>query len=186
MATSTFTRTVVILAALALAAPCLAAGAEVDAIPYFHRVNERVAVSGQPTPEQIAALPEAGFRTIINLRPDAELPTAPERQAAEAAGLRYVAIPFETASPSGEAAEEFLRATDDPAIYPVLIHCATANRASALWLVRRVLRDGWSLADAEKEARASGLTNEKLLEFARAFIEAHPADGKGRAAPAGP
>lgn len=170
-----FRRGAAALVALAWATLGLAAGTAVEEIPYFHRVDERVAVAGQPTVEQIAALAPAGFRTVVNLRPEAETPATPEKEAAAEAGLRYVAIPFATASPSGEAVEEFLKVTDDPTIYPVLIHCASANRASALWLIRRVLRDGWSLADAEREAKENGLTHDALLRFAREYVEAHSA-----------
>ncbi len=168
-------RSAAALAVLTWSGLGLAAGAVVEEIPYFHRVNERVAVSGQPTPEQIPALAQAGFLTIINLRPEAEFPASAEEKAAADAGLHYVAIPFATAKPSDIAVEEFLRVTANADVYPVLVHCATANRASALWLIRRVLHDGWSLADAEKEAKENGLTNDALLRFAREYVEAHPA-----------
>lgn len=172
---TSFTRSLVVLAALALAAHGLAEDSSLEAIPYFHRVNERVAVAGQPTPEQVAALAKAGFRTVINLRPEAEFPASAETKAAADAGLFYVSIPFVTAKPSSNAVEEFLRVSESADIYPVLIHCATANRASAFWLVRRVLRDGWTFDDAEKEAKANGLTHESLRQFALEYIEAHAA-----------
>ena len=171
---TTIRRFLVVAAALALAAPCVAADPEIEAIPYFHRVSGTVAVSGQPTPEQIAALAKAGFRTVINLRPETEFSASAEEQAAADAGLFYVSIPFVTAKPSNVALEEFLRVSGSADVYPVLIHCATANRASAFWLVRRVLRDGWTIDDAEKEARANGLTHESLRQFALEYVEAHP------------
>ncbi len=164
-----------VVAAIALS-PLLAAAAAsgIEEIDKYHRVSERVAVGGQPTPEQVAGLGPAGFRAVVNLRVETEADQVPEREAAAAAGLRYVAIPIVSASPSDEGVAEFLAVTDDPDLYPVFIHCATANRASALWMVRRVLREGWTLEEAEAEANRNGLTSEGLLKWARAYVEAHP------------
>jgi uncharacterized protein (TIGR01244 family) len=97
--------------------------------------------------------------------------------AARDAGLRYVRVPISKPTPTDEHVTAFLRATDDTSIYPVLIHCGTANRAAALWMVRRALRDGWSLDEAEHEALQNGLTSEGLRKFAREYIESH---GGGR------
>ena len=149
----------------------VAAGSGIEEIDKYHRVNDRVAVAGQPTPAQVVAIAQAGFRTIINLRQESELDARPEIEAAKDAGLRYISIPIVSASPSEERVEEFLRVTDDPEIYPVFIHCATANRASALWMMRRVLRDGWTLEEAEKEAAQNGLTSAALRTFARDYVE---------------
>jgi hypothetical protein len=64
--------------------------------------------------------------------------------------------------------------TDDATIYPVYIYCASGNRAAALWMIRRVLRDGWTLEKAEAEAVAAGLTRDEMRNFARGYIERHP------------
>ena len=64
----------------------------------FKRINDRITVSGQIEPEDVAALKAAGFTTIINNRPDGESPDQPESAAiaaaAEAAGMAYHAIPL--------------------------------------------------------------------------------------------
>ena len=55
------------------------------------------AVSPQITPAEIAAVKAAGFTTVIDNRPDAEIPaevqTEAMRRAVEAAGLTFVANP---------------------------------------------------------------------------------------------
>jgi hypothetical protein len=44
----------------------------------------------------------------------------------------------------------------------------------AFWMIRRVLRDGWSLEAAEEEATKVGLREAPhLVEFARNYIEKH-------------
>ena len=67
--------------------------------------------------------------------------------------------------------------TDDSALYPVFIYCASGNRAAALWMIRRVLRDGWASADAESEAERAGLKSAAMRDFARDYLRRH-AEGK--------
>jgi hypothetical protein len=70
------------------------------------------------------------------------------------------------------AVAEFLKITD--AELPkgrVLIHCAAAVRVAGFWMIRRVLRDGWSFERALEEANRIGLgNNPALIEFARSYI----------------
>ena len=69
------------LAAVVIAAAAFAS-VGVESIENFHRVSDRVATGGQPTPEQIAALADAGFNAIVNLREDAEFNDGPQFRAA--------------------------------------------------------------------------------------------------------
>ncbi|MEX0880392.1 MAG: protein tyrosine phosphatase family protein [Thermoanaerobaculia bacterium] len=165
----------------ALAAPLLAAAAFAtvgpEIIERFYRIDERVAVGAQPTPAQMAALADAGFRAVVNLRLESEFDAEPVALAARDAGLAYLPVPMSSTEPTDAAVEQFLRVTDDAAVYPVFIYCATANRATALWMVRRVLREGWAPADAEAEAERAGLKSAAMRDFARDYIRRH-ADNK--------
>ena len=163
------------LAAFALA-PMIAVGAVsgVDEIEFYHRVSERVAFGGQPAPSQVVALAQAGFRSVINLREEFEIDAQPEIEAAKDAGMLYIALPVPKTGPTDAQVKEFFRVTDDAGIYPVFIHCVTANRAAVLWMLRRALVDGWNVETAEKEAVQNGLTSEGLLKFAREYIASHP------------
>jgi hypothetical protein len=56
----------------------------------------------------------------------------------------------------------------------MFIHCTAAIRVGAFWMIRRVLRDGWTVDAARDEARKVGLTTAPHLEeFARGDIERH-------------
>jgi uncharacterized protein (TIGR01244 family) len=168
-----------LVAAFVVAPLIVAAGIGIDEIEYYHRVNDQVALGGQPTPAQVVALAQAGFSTIINLREESEFDAQPDVDAATDAGLRYIRIPISKPAPTNEQVKEFLLVTDNAGIYPAFIHCATANRAAALWMVRLVLHDGWSLETAEKEAAQNGLTSEALREFAREYIRSHGGGKQG-------
>jgi hypothetical protein len=60
----------------------------------------------------------------------------------------------------------------DPANQPVFIHCGSANRVGAMWLIKRVKVDGWDVDRALAEAVAIGLRAENLKAFALDYLSA--------------
>ena len=116
-----------------------------------------------------------GYKSIVNLRvaTEAGANVEAEAAAAKAAGVNYVHLPFNAASPDPTLVDRFLKAVTDPSNEPAFIHCASANRAAALWLIKRVQVDKWDVNRAAEEAAALGLTNPALKTFALDYIEAH-------------
>jgi uncharacterized protein (TIGR01244 family) len=140
----------------------------------FLRVNEKFCTGGQPRLEHLEMLKKDGVKAIINLRQPGEHRAAEEEAKAKELGLRYFNIPVVTGNPKDEQATEFLRITDDVENQPAFIHCTAAIRVGAFWMIRRVLRDGLTVEEAEKEAEKVGLRdNPHLNEFARQYIEKH-------------
>ena len=152
----------------------IAARQEIPPIRNFVQVNEEFCTGGQPRLEHLQKLKADGVKAIINLRPPVEHRAAEEEAKAKEVGLRYFNIPVVFGDPKDEQATEFLKILDDPANRPAFIHCASAIRVGAFWMIRRVLRDGWKVDAAEEEARKIGLKeNPHLNEFARKYIERH-------------
>ena len=141
----------------------------------FLRVNEEFCTGGQPRPEHLEKLKSEGIKAIINLRQASEHRAVEEEEAkAKELGLRYFHIPVSFGDPKEEQVTEFLKITDDPKNRPAFIHCAAGIRVGAFWMVRRVLRDGWTIEAAEEEAKKVGLRESPHLnEFARNYIEKH-------------
>ena len=164
------TRVLIALTGVLLAAAAFAAEGVVP-IERFYRITDRVAVGGQPTPEQVEALSHDGFNAVINLREEQEFNDGPQARAARDWGMTFVRVPVSREAPSDAAVEKFLVATDDQALYPIYIYCGTGNRAAAFWMIRRVVRDGWTVADAEAEATRAGLQTGKMLDFARDYVQ---------------
>jgi len=145
---------------------------ESQPIRNFVRVNDQFCTGGQPRLEQLEKLKADGIKSILNLRQPSEHRAAEEEAKAKELGLRYFNIPFVFGDPKDEQATEFLRITEDPENRPIFIHCTAAIRVGAFWMIRRVLRDGWSIKDAEAEAEKIGLKDSPHLnEFARKYIE---------------
>jgi len=148
---------------------------DVEGIRNFTRVDATVACAGATSVEAIAELKRQGFAAIVNLRLESEAGADIDasRAAAEAAGLEYIHLPLDGGAPDPAVADAFLAAVTDTANQPVFIHCASANRVGALWLIKRVLKDGWSVEEATNEAKAIGLRSEALEQFALKYIADH-------------
>jgi uncharacterized protein (TIGR01244 family) len=147
----------------------------VPGIRNLSRLETTVACAGATEVDAIPAVKKMGFASIINLRqasePGANVPEA--QAAAKAAGINYVHLPLDTAAPDPAVADRFLAAIKLPANQPAYIHCASANRAAAMWFVKRVQIDRWDNDRAMKEAEALGLTSEPLKKFVLNYVQTH-------------
>jgi len=162
------------LMAVLLAACSSVIAQDTGEIRNFLRVNKDFCTGGQPKLEHLEKLKADGVKAIINLRQPSEHRAAEEEAKAKELGLKYFNIPVAYGNPNEEQVAEFLKITDDPENRPAFIHCTAAIRVGAFWMIRRVLRDGWKIEDAEAEAVKVGLRESPhWLEFARKYIETH-------------
>ena len=102
----------------------------------IRRLTPDYAVSPQVAVSDLAAMKAAGFTTVIDNRPDAEIPaelhTAVMRAAAEAIGLTFVANPVIGGALTPENVARQAEAIAASA-GPVLAYCASGNRSSIVW-----------------------------------------------------
>jgi uncharacterized protein (TIGR01244 family) len=140
----------------------------VSGITNFSKVETTVACAGATTPAALADVKKMGYNSVINLRMASEAGAQIEEEAAaaKAAGINYIHLPFNAQSPDPALVDNFLKAVTDKSNQPAFIHCASANRAAALWMVKRIAVDKWDVAQATAEAEALGLTNPNLKAFA--------------------
>jgi uncharacterized protein (TIGR01244 family) len=164
----------VFLFAALVAAPAL--GGEVPAsvdpalIPHYSVIGPGLAAGGQPTAEGLKQLAAQGFKTVINLRTDAEPGHAEEQEVVKAQGLRYLHVPVSPATFRAEDVAAVKAVLDDPSAAPVLLHCATANRVGAVWAVIEAQR-GKSQEEAEAEGRRVGLKSQVMVDAVRRVVE---------------
>lgn len=141
-----------------------------DDVPRILCVDERIATGGQPTDSAFAKLAANGYRAVLNLRTASEgIDLKHEQEAIEKAGLRYINIPVSSA-PKPEQVDEFIKAVKDKDNQPMLIHCGSANRVGAFWMIYRVVDQGWPEDKALEEATKIGLTSPGLKTFAHEYI----------------
>jgi uncharacterized protein (TIGR01244 family) len=148
----------------------------VPGIRNFARVGTTVACAGALDPvDAMPAIRKMGFVSVINLREANEpgMDIDKERQAAEAAGLRYVHLPLNYNTPDPKIADQFLAALAAPGGQPALIHCTAGIRASAMWMIKRLVVDHWDIDRATKEATDLGLTAPRLRQWAIDYAQEH-------------
>jgi uncharacterized protein (TIGR01244 family) len=145
-----------------------------EGVRNFTVVETTVACAGATEAAAMPAIAARGYKAIVNLRLDSEAGAAIEESeaAAKAAGLTFIHLPFDHSAPDMAVADAFIKAVTDPANQPVFIHCASANRAAALWLAKRMLVDKWDEAKALEEAKLIGLTSAPLEKFALDYVAA--------------
>ena len=100
------------------------------------QISPRYSVSPQIAVEDLPAIAEAGFTTVICNRPDAEVPpshqSAAMAAAAEAAGLTFevLELTHQTMTPENVARQCAMIEESDG---PVLAYCASGTRCSVIW-----------------------------------------------------
>jgi protein tyrosine/serine phosphatase len=166
--------------ALAVALPVTVLPVAFYRVVYVHgkRLREvspgRVYRSGQMTAAGFAdAVALNHVRTVINLQdeyddPDVNLDylgtdTVKESDLCHRLGVNYVFLPPDLISrrripaERPEAIDRLLHLLDDPAAYPVLLHCrAGLHRTGVMVAVYRMEYEGWSPGAALDELRANG------------------------------
>ena len=147
---------------------------EIPGISTFAQVETTIACGGSTKPEAIKEIANMGFKSVINLRLASEQGALVEEegQAVKAAGMRYVHLPFDAQNPDPHLIDNFIAAVTAPANQPAYVHCAAGGRAASLWMVKRVLADGWDEQRALTEANALGL-NDRFRPFALNYIHSH-------------
>ena len=106
----------------------------------FRTITKDFAVSPQISVEDVQAAASAGYRLIVNNRPDGEAPGQPAsasiESAAKEAGLSFVAIPI---GPQGISAADLdaLDAAVAAAGGPALAYCASGTRSTVVYSMAR-------------------------------------------------
>jgi uncharacterized protein (TIGR01244 family) len=105
--------------------------------PQVQQLSADVCVAGQLDPAAMAWAAQAGFRSVINNRPDfeggPEQPTSAAMQAAAlAAGLHYAWLPV---APQMQTAQEIARFAEllNELPKPVLAYCRSGARSGKLY-----------------------------------------------------
>lgn len=139
--------------------------------PYSY--DAKINLSGPITRKDIAELKAQGFDLIINNRPDGEapkqVPTAVLQAAVEAAGMRFVDIPFLGSKLSAENVDAFTQAAASSR--RLLAMCATGTR-SAMISAASDVRSGQPLQHALDKAKAAGFDLGHMDHFIAGFAKA--------------
>lgn len=138
-------------------------------MPDFTHLTPDFAIGPQIAPGDFEALREAGFKSVINARPDDEpgeyLSSRDAIRQAEAVGLGYVHCPTENHSIFEAANADCFEQAMATLPKPVFAHCKSGTRAAILWAL--VVARHREVEDVIATLRAAGQDLEFLEQELR-------------------
>jgi|TARA_R110002073_G_scaffold336589_1_gene536519 uncharacterized protein (TIGR01244 family) len=123
----------------------------------FKRLSDSLSVSAQLSPDDLKAAAAAGFKSIINNRPDQESADQPSSDSmanlALSLGMSYIHQPIVSGQISEENINDFAALIADSET-PILAFCRTGTRCTHLWALSNA--KGNDLSDIAASAAAAG------------------------------
>jgi protein tyrosine/serine phosphatase len=118
----------------------------------FGRTNDSYFRGAQPDSRDYPDLAALGIKTVIDLTRDGR---SDEAGLVQRAGMRFYRIPLTTSErPSEAAVTQFMKIVNDPANWPVFVHCQGGrHRTGVMTAVYRMTNDGWSANQAYDEMK---------------------------------
>lgn len=103
----------------------------------YHQISDRLATSGQPTPQEFSLISQAGYQVVINLATSSSTNAIDnEGVIVTDLGMVYIHIPVVWKNPELKDVEMFFRVMDAFSQQQVWVHCAKNMRVSCfiyLW-----------------------------------------------------
>jgi tyrosine-protein phosphatase SIW14 len=121
-------------------------------IKNFGQTNEHYYRGAQPEGRDYVDLAALGVKTVIDLTRDGR---EDEAGLVKHAGMTFYRIPLTTSErPSDAAVSQFLTLVNNPANWPVYVHCQGGrHRTGTMTAVYRITQDGWTADHAYDEMK---------------------------------
>lgn len=121
-------------------------------IENFAKVNDHYYRGSQPDAEEFGQLKSFGIKTVIDLREDYK---QDEEASVRNLGMHFFRIPLKTrVAATEEQTAYFLRLVNDPANWPVYVHCKGGrHRTGAMTGIYRITHDGWTADQVWEEMK---------------------------------
>jgi protein tyrosine phosphatase (PTP) superfamily phosphohydrolase (DUF442 family) len=134
----------------------LAAGAQAqDDLLNYREYSPTLASSGQPTLEQLQALPGMGFERVVYLAlSDQDRAVPNEDRVVRETGLEFVHLPIIWMEPTADDFALFAAVMNQGADRKTLVHCQVNWRASSFVFLWRVIHGGVPIDDAVVDLNA--------------------------------
>jgi uncharacterized protein (TIGR01244 family) len=134
--------------------------------PATRPLSADISISEQISTKEIEALRRAGFRSIVDLRPDGEAPDQPPSTAVGIAarqhGLAFAYVPVlhgDIPAETVDALASSLRTLPKP----VLLYCRSGRRAARTWALAEASRpDGLDAAAIATAVKSAGQSDDDL------------------------
>lgn len=127
-----------------------------ELLPNGKRLEGDLLAGGQPSLEQLRALRDLGYRTVVDLRTEGE--GGPGAEEVEGLGLSFVRLSVAGAEDISEEKARTLDVVLGSVEGPVVLHCGSGNRVGALLALRARYVEGASPEEALERGKEAGLT----------------------------
>ena len=146
-----------------------------DILNYL-RIDERLATSGQPSEEELAAVAREGTDVVINLalHDDPRYSLPDETGTVTGLGMTYVHIPVKFDAPTEADLHAFFAAMEANRERTMLVHCAANKRVTAFLGLYRVLREHRDVERAFEPMKEIWEPNSAWAPFIEAMLEKAP------------
>jgi uncharacterized protein (TIGR01244 family) len=128
--------------------------------PKTTKLRHDVVMTSQLEPEQVQAVWRAGYKTIVDFRPDDEVEqqsgSSAMKTAAENNGLNFAYIPVPHGDSVPEAAVQKLVGVLSSSHAPFLLYCRSGRRATRTWSLAEASRKGGLSAEEIYQATKRG------------------------------
>lgn len=119
----------------------------------FARLGPRLFRGAQPTAEGMQTLAAMGVKTVVNLRAYHS-----DKKVLRGTGLGYVHLMCRAHVPLKRQVAKFLRVMEDPATWPVFVHCQHGkDRTGMMVAAYRIVVEGWTAEEARSELKRFGI-----------------------------
>lgn len=140
-------------------------------IDNFLKLSDFVATAGQPTAAQFSTIKAAGYQVVVNLAlPESPNALPQEQEIVEGLGLEYVNIPVVWEKPTLEDIARFFTVMETRSNQPVFVHCAANKRVSAFMYLHRLICQGMSDEQAQRDLQRIWAPNEIWQAFIQQAI----------------
>ena len=117
----------------------------------FRRVSDTIGTAGLLSEDQLGALKQEGYESVINLLPDdSEYAIKGEKELIERQGLIYTHIPVDFSAPQTSDYRAFETAMNGLCGKKLIIHCAANYRVSAFYGIYAHHYHDWSVVRANE------------------------------------
>jgi uncharacterized protein (TIGR01244 family) len=144
------------------------------------RFNRAITVGGQPLAKELRRLKQQGFKSIINLRTNAEqdrsLKPDEEGELVKSLGMDYINLPVALDSLQNVKVDAFRDALDKLP-EPIFVHCSSGKRAGAFTMMDAAVKEDISGNEVVEMAEQMGFECDvpELESFVKAYIDTHDA-----------
>ncbi len=177
--------------AMALPGPARAGNAFGVNIDNFGQINSNYYRGAQPDRADFDGLKRLGIKTVIDLQEKGE---RDEPEWVRVAGMKFFNLRLSsTRAATASETEYFLKLVNDPANWPIFVHCAGGrHRTGEMTAIYRISHDGWSADQAYQEMKqyryysigGHGSLKDHVYSFHREYRRPQSPLPAGTAAPA--